>query len=95
MIGFFYAQRLNLPIFSLLLCNNHNVRRFDLTFLKSVPFDLTFRYNATGFFVPVVRFVFGPLHKKEEQEDSVLAQRYRSWLLRKPTVYGVLGNIQK
>ena len=89
MIGFFYAQRLNLPIFSLLLW------RFDLTFLKSVPFDLTFRYNATGFFVPVVRFVFGPLHKKEEQEDSVLAQRYRSWLLRKPTVYGVLGNIQK
>ena len=91
MIGFFYAQRLNIHIFKLLLCNDKNVRRFDLTFLKSVPFDLTFRYNATGFFVPVVRFVFGPLHKKEEQEDSVLAQRYRSWLLRKALFIGVWG----
>ncbi|WP_421801298.1 hypothetical protein [Flagellimonas sp.] len=38
-----------------------------------------------------MRFFFGPLHKKEEQEGSVLAQRYRSWLLRKALFMGFWG----
>jgi hypothetical protein len=36
----------------------------------------------------------GLWRKKEKQEDSVLAQRYRSWLLRKALFMGVLGNLE-
>jgi len=32
--------------------------------------------------------------KSEKQEDSVLAQRYRSWLLRKALFMGVSGNLE-
>ncbi|WP_437394896.1 hypothetical protein [Flagellimonas lutimaris] len=31
---------------------------------------------------------------REKQEDSVLAQRYRSWLLRKALFMGVSGNLE-
>jgi len=36
-------------------------------------------------------FLFAPANEKEKQEGSVLAQRYISHLLRKPTVYRGFG----
>ncbi|GLU45418.1 hypothetical protein Musp01_30420 [Muricauda sp. NBRC 101325] len=39
-------------------------------------------------FKPCCAIIFVLAHKKEKQEDSVLAQRYRSWLLRKALFMG-------
>ncbi|WP_183114795.1 hypothetical protein [Flagellimonas pelagia] len=41
-----------------------------------------------------MRCFLGLWRKKEKQEDSVLAQRYRSWLLRKALFIGVLGILE-
>nr|WP_293295788.1 hypothetical protein [Allomuricauda sp.] len=49
---------------------------------------MTFRVETTGFLDPVVRYFLALRDRKEEQEDSVLAQRYRSWLLRRPLFIG-------
>ncbi|MEW2923277.1 MULTISPECIES: hypothetical protein [unclassified Allomuricauda] len=41
-----------------------------------------------------MRCFLGLWRKKEKQEDSVLAQRYRLGLLRKALFMGVLGNLE-
>lgn len=52
------------------------------------PVSWSFYWFGSWFLNQVVRSLLCPRHKKEQQEDSVLAQRYRPCLLRKANVYG-------